>query len=103
MKSTDEETSHERPAFDWVDDRLRLQTRVIPRSSRACLGRTINGRLQVYLHAPPADGQANQELIQLLAKAFGVARSAVTIANGARTRNKTVHITTPRNLPPNLQ
>ena len=90
------------PGFDWVDDRLRLHTRVIPRSSKACLGQVIDGRLQIHLHAPPTNGQANQELIQLLAKAFGVAKSAVTIASGARARNKTVHIKTPRTLPPNL-
>lgn len=93
----------EHRGFDWVDDGLRLQTRVIPRSSRTGLGQMINGRLQVYLHAPPADGQANRALVQLLARAFGVAKASVTITSGARARNKTVHITSPRNLPPNLR
>ena len=76
-----------------------MQACVIPRSSRSSIGQVANGRLQVHLHAPPSQGRANKELIQLIAKAFGVSQSAVTIARGAHTRNKTLCIDNPRKLP----
>ena len=81
---------------------MRLRACVIPRSSRSSIGPVANGRLQVHLHAPPSEGRANKELIQLIAKAFGVPKSAVTIASGAQTRKKTLCIDSPRMLPPNL-
>jgi len=86
----------------WLGNDLRLHACVIPRSSRSSVGPVANGRLQVHLHAPPSRGQANKELIQLIAKAFGVAKSAVTIARGTQTRNKTLRIDSPRKLPPDL-
>jgi len=88
--------------YTWLGKDLRLHTCVVPRSSRSHIGAVANGRLQVHLHAPPAQGRANKELIQLIAKAFGVPKSAVTIAQGARTRNKTLRIDNPRTLPSNL-
>jgi uncharacterized protein (TIGR00251 family) len=88
--------------YAWLGKDLHLHTWVIPRSSRSHIGTVANGRLQVHLHAPPAQGSANKELIQLIAKAFGVPKSAVTIARGSRTRNKTLRIDNPRTLPSNL-
>jgi len=44
------------------------------------------------LKAPPVDGKANAELIKLVAKQFGCARSAVSIKSGAGGRTKLVKI-----------
>ena len=96
-------SGREQTCYTWLGKALRLEARVIPRSSRARIGAVANGRLQVHVHAPPSQGQANRELIRLLSEAFGVPKSAVTIASGIRARNKTVRIKTPRTLPPNLQ
>jgi len=89
--------------FVWQGEHLRLHTRVIPRSSRSCIGAVADGRLRIHLHAPPSDGRANEELIRLIARAFGVPRSAVTITGGARARNKTLRIDRPGTLPPGLR
>lgn len=53
----------------------------------------MGGRLRVAVTAPPVDGEANAAVIDAVAKAFGVRRSAVTIAHGDRgPRRKTLAI-----------
>jgi len=49
-----------------------------------------DGTLKVRLRSPPVEGAANEELIAILAKAFGLPRRAVTIAAGAHARTKRV-------------
>ncbi|AOU96826.1 hypothetical protein BI364_01330 [Acidihalobacter yilgarnensis] len=80
-------------------DDLRLAVRVQPRASRTRLGEHANGRLRVYLSAPPTDGRANTQLIELIAKAFGVAKSRVHLLRGAQSRNKDLLIESPGCLP----
>ncbi len=48
--------------------------------------------LKVSVTAPPADGRANDALLQFLAKEWRVARRDLTIVSGLKSRNKTVHI-----------
>ncbi|MBK1696911.1 DUF167 family protein [Rhodovibrio salinarum] len=48
--------------------------------------------LRVRIKAPPADGKANQALIKLLAKRWGLAKSAVTLTAGAGARRKRLHL-----------
>ena len=42
--------------------------------------------------APPGEGEANAALIKLIAKALGVAKSAVTVVSGETARLKTLEI-----------
>ncbi len=51
-----------------------------------------DGSLVVRLSAPPVDGKANEQLIELVAKHFGVAKSLIRITTGASSRMKTVEI-----------
>jgi len=71
---------------------LRLDVLVVPRSSRTSVGPLVGGRLRVAVTAPPVDGEANAAVIDAVAKAFGVRRSAVTIAHGERGRRKTLAV-----------
>lgn len=48
--------------------------------------------MAVRLAAAPSDGAANEALVRLLAKALGVARRDVTLASGATSRLKRLHI-----------
>ena len=50
------------------------------------------GTWLAQLKAPPVDGKANAELIKLVARQFGCARSAVSIKSGASGRTKLVKI-----------
>jgi uncharacterized protein len=69
-----------------------LDVRVIPRASRPGLAGTRHGVLLVRLSAPPVEGAANAELIQLLAKALDVPKRQVTIVAGERGRLKRVRV-----------
>jgi len=60
------------------------------------------GALKLRLAAPPVEGRANAELIRFLATAFGVPREQVLLRRGANSRRKTVHITRPTRVPPDL-
>lgn len=80
-------------------DSLRLAVRVQPRASRTRIGDAANGRLCVYLSAAPTDGKANAQLIELVARLFGVAKSNVHLLRGAQSRNKELLIDSPKHLP----
>ena len=69
-----------------------LDVRVIPRAARPGLAGTRHGALLVRLSAPPVEGAANAELIQLLAKALDVPKRQVTIVAGERGRLKRVKL-----------
>jgi uncharacterized protein (TIGR00251 family) len=48
--------------------------------------------LKVRVRARPVEGEANEALIKLLAKALGVAKSAVSIQRGGQSRTKMVEV-----------
>jgi uncharacterized protein len=51
-----------------------------------------DGALRLRLHAPPVDGAANAEVVDVLARLLSVPRSAVTIVTGHRHRLKRVRV-----------
>jgi uncharacterized protein (TIGR00251 family) len=70
---------------------ITLTVKVQPRSSRK--GLTVIGDvLKVSLTAPPADGAANEQLIELLSEELGVRKSAIRILKGASSRNKLIEV-----------
>ncbi len=71
----------------------KLNIKVIPRSSRnEIVGIMPDATLKVKLTAPPVDGEANKELVKLLAKHFDIPKSKIKIAKGVTSKNKTIHI-----------
>ena len=68
-----------------------LNVRVVPRTSSEIVG-FHDGALRVRIAAAPVDGAANAELIKLLAKKFGVAKSDVSITSGETSKNKRIRI-----------
>lgn len=71
---------------------MRFKVRVQPRAARSEIVGKHGEALKVRLAAPPVDGAANGELIALLAKRLGVAKSAVTIVRGERSREKLIEV-----------
>lgn len=65
---------------------------VQPRASRPKIGPRHDGRIKIAVTAPPVDGEANAAVIELLAKALGVSKSAVEVVSGAASRRKTLRI-----------
>lgn len=68
---------------------------VKPGSKKAPLIETTGENcLTVYVRQRAIDGAANKEVIQLLAKHFGVAKSSVEILRGHKGRQKIICIET---------
>lgn len=81
------------PARDGVTVALRLTPRA-RRDQVLGFDRDAAGavRCRVAVAAPPAEGKANAALLKLLAKAWGVPKSSLSIAVGAGARDKLVHV-----------
>jgi uncharacterized protein len=73
-------------------DAIVFAVRVIPRASRNAIGGAYQGALKIQITAPPIDDRANQALIQMLAERLNVAKSAVRIVAGGKSRRKRVEI-----------
>ena len=71
---------------------LRIRVRVKPRASKSRILGVREGALELSLAAPPVDGEANSELIRILALALGCGKSALEIVSGAGSRSKLVSI-----------
>lgn len=72
---------------------LELSVRAVPNArSSAVVGVGDDGHLRVRVAAPAVDGKANDELRRVLAKAFGVRRSAVSIVRGQQSRTKQLRV-----------
>ena len=71
---------------------MELKAKVIPNSSKREIIPEARA-LKVHLTARPEKGEANKELIELLAKYFKVKKSQITILKGLKSREKTIEIT----------
>ena len=76
----------------YENEKLTFNVQVVTRASRTEIVGVHNRTLKIRIAAPPVDGAANEELIRTLAKAFGVARSAVSIVRGHSSKLKTVTV-----------
>jgi hypothetical protein len=74
------------------DGGISFAVRVQPRASKSGVAGELDGALKIRLAAPPVDGEANEELIRLLAKLFNVPRQQVTLASGQTSKNKLVRV-----------
>ena len=72
--------------------------KLTPKAARNRIGdwMEVNGvkMLKVYVTAAPIKGASNAAMIELLAKEWGVAKSAITIVAGQTVRVKTLKIAT---------
>lgn len=69
-------------------DGIRFQVAVQPKSSRNLIVGRHGEALKVKLKAPPVEGAANRMLVQFVAKALKVPKSAVEIVAGQTSRVK---------------
>lgn len=79
---------------------VRVRLKVTPRAKRAEIGGLLDDpdsgkALKVSVTAAPEDGKANAAVIVLLAKEWGVAKSAISVVSGATDRRKVVEIRGP--------
>jgi len=72
---------------------LPVRVRVRPGASRTSVGgRYGAGALVVAVGAPAVEGRANRAVIEAVAAAFGVRRSAVSVLAGQRSRDKVLFV-----------
>jgi len=70
---------------------MRHSIRVIPRAKQNKVVEE-EGRVKVYLTAPPVEGRANQALIEVLAAHFQVRKGDIRIIRGEKSRDKLIQI-----------
>lgn len=75
-------------------DNLRLIARIYvkPRAKKSVIVGIINNELHVAIHAKPAEGEANKELIAFLAAFFKLPKSQIIVVAGNNSRHKTIHL-----------
>ena len=75
---------------------MRILLRVKPGASRTAVGGRYDGvagpALVVAVAARAVEGQATKAVLEAIAAAFGVRRSAVTLVRGATSRDKLVEV-----------
>jgi uncharacterized protein (TIGR00251 family) len=69
-----------------------VDVRIIPRARTTEISGIRDDALLVRISAPPVEGAANEALTAFLADLFGVARRAVQIVSGGKSRKKRVAI-----------
>lgn len=85
--------------FRWDGDDLILDCHLQPKASSDEFAGLHGDRLKIRLTAPPIEGKANAHLLAFLGKAFGVAKSQVSLISGELNRQKRVRIQRPQKLP----
>ena len=80
-------------AYSEDSESITFTVRVIPRASKSEVVGEFDESLKVKIVAPPVDGAANDEVVKLIAKAFGRPRADVEILSGHTSRTKRVCVT----------
>ena len=70
-----------------------FSVRLHPRARKNAITGTLGDALKLSLTAPPAEGRANDAVIEFLAEVLRLPPSSITIAAGHGSRNKVVRIT----------
>jgi uncharacterized protein (TIGR00251 family) len=69
-----------------------VEVKVEPRSSKRGIAGVMENALKVKLTAPPVEGAANEQPIEVLSEAFGIKKSDITIIRGQSSKRKVVEI-----------
>lgn len=79
------------PALEERDRGTLIRVRVQPKASREAITGNAEA-IKVALTAPPVEGEANAALLALLAKRLKVAKSALSLVSGEKSREKAVFV-----------
>lgn len=81
------------PAFIKPEpDGVLLSVKVQPRASRNDIDPPRDDELKIRVTAPPVDSAANEAVVKLLAKTFGIPKSRVQLVRGQTSRHKTIRL-----------
>ena len=68
-----------------------INVKVYPRSHKQMIVKEKE-EYKVYLHCAPVKGEANNELVKLLAEHFDIPRTSILILSGYKSRSKIIKI-----------
>jgi uncharacterized protein len=72
---------------------IQIEVKVEPRSSRKQITGVMEGTvLKVKLTAPPVDGSANEQLIELISEVTGVKKARIRVVRGLTSKRKCIEI-----------
>ncbi len=69
-----------------------LRVRAKPKSKVECVKEIEKDLYEVAVKEPPEDGRANERIIELLAKHFGVPKSKVQLLRGSTSKLKVFEV-----------
>lgn len=75
-----------------TDDGLTFSVYIQPRASKCAIAGIHQQALKIRLTAPPVEGAANKQCIEVLAKALGLPKSQLAILGGHSHRLKQIGI-----------
>ncbi len=78
--------------FNKTKDGIVIEVKVEPRSSKKGISGVMDNVLKVKLTAPPVEGEANEQLIEVIADLAGVRKSDIRILRGLSSKRKVVEI-----------
>lgn len=79
--------------FRKTKNGILIEIKVEPRSARRQITGIMDDTvLKVKLTAPPVDGSANTQLIELISEATGIKKSQIRIVRGLTSKRKLVEI-----------
>ena len=76
--------------FSETAEGVVLNVKAQPRSSKAGVDGVVGDAVKVRVRSAPVDGKANRELVETLAEAFGLAKSAVVFRSGETSKTKRI-------------
>lgn len=82
-------------AIRETPDGFSFKVRAVPRSSKNQVCGLQGEALKIKISAPPVEGAANQAICEFVAKLLGIAKSRVSVASGASSRDKTLFVEEP--------
>jgi hypothetical protein len=80
-------------AFQIEGASVSFWLRVKPRAARERLRWDASGEIRLEVHAPPAEGEANEACVRFLARALRLPQACVVILSGLHARRKRIRIT----------
>ncbi len=80
---------------EWINDSVdgtSILVKVVPKASKSEIVGVEGDCLKIRLKAPPVDGAANKELINMLGKLLKVPKKDIIIKQGHASKRKRVYI-----------
>ncbi len=78
--------------FKKTKEGILIEVKVDPRSSRKGVSGIMDNILKVKLTAPPVEGEANEQLIEVISELTGVRKANIRIVKGLSSRRKVVEV-----------